>query len=101
MVGIVISAKLYAGFKKAAAATQAASKGLKAMKTSYELYKKTNAITTKGNIIKKIATAVQWAYNAAMSANPVAMIIIGVMALIGVVVLLFSNLSKNGVLVND
>jgi TP901 family phage tail tape measure protein len=48
------------------------------------------------SIAKKIATVAQWAYNAAMSANPIALalIIIGVIALIAAIVLLVKNWDK-------
>ncbi|MDT3438344.1 phage tail tape measure protein [Pseudofrankia sp. BMG5.37] len=38
-----------------------------------------------------IATGVQWAFNAAMSANPIGLIIIGVLALVAGIVLLYRN----------
>lgn len=41
-----------------------------------------------------IATGVQWAMNAAMSANPISLIIIGISALIGISVALYKNWGK-------
>jgi hypothetical protein len=41
--------------------------------------------------IQKAATAAQWLWNAAMSANPIGLIILGVIALIAVVVLLWNK----------
>jgi len=40
---------------------------------------------------KTIGTAAQWAWNAAMSANPVGLIVIAIAALIGIIVLLVKN----------
>lgn len=47
----------------------------------------------------KIATAAQWAYNAALAASPIGWIIAGVLALIGVIVLLIKywDKIKNGI----
>jgi phage-related protein len=44
----------------------------------------------------KIWTAIQWALNAAMSANPIGLIIVAVVALIAIVVLLIKNWEKVG-----
>lgn len=38
-----------------------------------------------------VATAAQWAWNAAMSANPIGLIILGIIALVAVIVLLWKN----------
>lgn len=38
-----------------------------------------------------VATAAQWAYNAAMSANPIVLIVIGIAALIAAIILLIKN----------
>lgn len=38
-----------------------------------------------------VVTAAQWAWNAAINANPISLIIIGVVALIGILVLLYKN----------
>lgn len=58
-----------------------------------------SALTLKGNVIAlnayktavAVATAVQWAWNAAMTANPIGLIIAGIMAVIGVVALLVKH----------
>jgi tape measure domain-containing protein len=39
----------------------------------------------------KVATAVQWAYNVALDANPIGLIIVGIVALVAAVVLLWRN----------
>ena len=40
------------------------------------------------NVATKIATAAQWLFNAALSANPIALVIIGITALIGIILVL-------------
>ena len=74
--------------------------------TSFFLIKKTalvaltaaflayNAITKGLAITMKILTAVQWAYNVALTANPIGAIIVGVVALIAALVLLIANWDK-------
>jgi len=47
-----------------------------------------------GAVASNIMTAAQWALNTAMSANPMGLIIIGVMALVGVIILLVKNWDK-------
>lgn len=56
---------------------------------------KTSMLTTAKTLIMagatKVATVAQWAWNAAMTANPIGLIIAGVAALVGVVVLCWNK----------
>gem|GEM_PF-573033 len=47
-----------------------------------------------GAVASNIMTAAQWALNTAMSANPMGLIIMGVVALVGVIILLVKNWDK-------
>lgn len=47
-----------------------------------------NAAYSTWTAAQRVATAVQWAYNAAVSANPLTIIILAVLALIGIIALL-------------
>lgn len=49
------------------------------------------SIMTAINIVTKVVTAAQWLWNAAVSANPIVLIIIGIIALIGVIVYLIKH----------
>jgi len=51
----------------------------------------TNAVVSTWATIVKIATAVQWLWNAAMSANPIGLVIILVLAMIAAVILLWKH----------
>jgi hypothetical protein len=53
-----------------------------------------NAKIAIGTIATKMATVAQWAWNTAMSANPIGLIIVGIGALIGIIVLLVKNWDK-------
>lgn len=51
------------------------------------------ALKTKGNAVTKVGTAIQWAWNAALAANPVMAIVLAVTALIAAVAALYSALN--------
>lgn len=50
-----------------------------------------NAAVKVWNALKVVATALQWAWNAAMSANPIGLVILAIVALIAIIVLLIKN----------
>lgn len=50
-----------------------------------------NAVTAALPAIQAVATAAQWAWNAAMSANPIGLIILAIAALIAIIVLVVQN----------
>jgi len=50
-----------------------------------------NSVLATGAVAVNAVTIAQWALNAAMSANPIGMIIIGITALIGIGILLYKN----------
>lgn len=50
-----------------------------------------NGAIAAWTLITQIATAVQWAWNLAMSANPIGLIIIGIAALIAIIVLMIMH----------
>lgn len=52
-----------------------------------------NVVTVAGSVATGVATAAQWAFNVAMSANPIGLIIIAIVALIAIIVLLVMNWS--------
>lgn len=53
-----------------------------------------SAITTAWGAATKIATAVQWLFNAAMLANPIVLVIAAIVAIIAIIVLLIANWDK-------
>lgn len=54
-----------------------------------------NVIMGKGSIVTKAVAAAQWLWNAAMSANPIGLIIAGVAALVGGIILLTKALNTS------
>ena len=52
------------------------------------------AVTLAVAAAQKIATAAQWAFNAALTANPVGLVVVGIAALIAVGVALYKNWDK-------
>lgn len=59
--------------------------GIIAVNIATKIWAATEAAFT---VVKTIATGVQWAWNAALMANPIGLIIIGIIALIAVIVLI-------------
>lgn len=51
------------------------------------------ALKSKGNILTKAGTAIQWAWNAALAANPVMLIVVAIAALVAGVAALYSALN--------
>jgi hypothetical protein len=49
------------------------------------------AATQLWSVAQKIATGVQWAFNAAMDANPIALVVLAVVGLVAAIVLLYQN----------
>lgn len=80
-------------------ATAVASKGLAVAQATYTTMMTAARIATEGmavsgqklSIATRVMTAAQWAWNAAMTANPVGLVIAAVAALIGVGYLLVTN----------
>ncbi len=62
-----------------------------AVKTVSAAIKVWHALTIAFNAIRAVATALQWAWNAAMSANPIGLVVIAIAALIAAAVLLVKN----------
>ena len=54
-----------------------------------------NTIRGKGNIITKAAAVVTWAWNAALAANPVVLLVVGVAALVAGIAALFKAFDKS------
>lgn len=64
---------------------------IKAIQTAVAIIKAWELATKASVVWTKIATAVQWLWNAAMSANPIGLIIIAIIALVALFVLLFKK----------
>lgn len=65
--------------------------GIQALRTAIAVMKAWELATKASVIWTKIATAAQWLWNAAMSANPIGLIIIAIIALVALFVLLFKK----------
>lgn len=53
-----------------------------------------NGVVTTATVVTKAVTVAQWALNAALTANPIGLIVAGVAALIGVGIVLYKNWDK-------
>lgn len=65
--------------------------GIQAIRTAIAIIKAWELATKASVIWTKIATAAQWLWNAAMTANPIGLIIAAIVALIAIFVLLFKK----------
>lgn len=65
--------------------------GIQALRTAIAVIKAWELATKATVVVTKIATAAQWLWNAAMSANPIGLIIAAIIALIAIFVLLFKK----------
>lgn len=76
-------------------AYRGAKEGLSGVKTMLGLASNASMLTTAKTILMTgatgVATAAQWAWNAAMTANPIGLVIVGVAALVGVVALCWNK----------
>jgi len=82
---------LWAGVKAAAAWTAATLKDL-AAKAAHAASVVAGTVATWASVVaSKAAAAAQWLWNAAMTANPIGLIIVGIAALIAIVVLLVKH----------
>lgn len=87
---VLIAIKVFAAYKIVTIAAIAAQKALNIIigVSKFLKFIRVLSIMTKA---KGLATAAQWAWNAAITANPVGIIIVGIVALIGIIVLLVKN----------
>lgn len=66
-------------------------KAIQAIKTAVAIIKAWELATKASVIWTKIATAAQWLWNAALTANPIGLIIVAIVALIAIFVVLFKK----------
>lgn len=89
MTAIVVGAKIMQGFNLVMAFGKGIMIAYKAAAVGTTVaIKAQGAASTAAAMGMKVATAAQWLWNAAMTANPIGLIIAGIVALIGIIIVL-------------
>ena len=89
MTAIVVGAKVMQGFNLVMAFGKGIMIAYKAAAVGTTVaIKAQGAASTAAAMGMKVATAAQWLWNAAMTANPIGLIIAGIVALIGIIIVL-------------
>lgn len=92
MTAIVVGAKLMQAFNIVMAFGKGIMIGYKAAAMGVTVaIKAQGAASIAAAAGMKIATAAQWLWNAAMAANPIGLIIVGIVALIGIIIVLIGK----------